>query len=325
MAKPTDSFKQFNYGLRPSKQVERKIMIEVLLRLTSAGYRISDYTYLGFGSVYYIDFVMFHKYLFICDMVCVEWGRVEKRMRFNKPFKFIKLKLGPLLSHIPKIRRNKEYLVWLDYDRALDPEMLQDIDGCLTRLGSRSIFISTVDARPKLPADEFDFDLDEMNSEDREKFTARTYREWFGAYTTRPITRNAVSGSEVAPIFAEVLVERIRQTLSRRGDGLRLIQIFNYVYKDGAPMLTLGGIVGSEEDETALRRDGILGHDFIRTGGESLKISLPLLTIREKQWLDSRLDKKLTADKLTFELEEELLQSYRLFSKEYPTFLEALL
>jgi hypothetical protein len=104
MARPTDSFKQFDYSLRPSKQVERKAMIEVLLNLSSAGYAISDYTYLGFGSVYYVDFVMFHKYLFIRKMVCIEWGDVEKRMKFNKPFKFIKLKLMPLASYIPSLR-----------------------------------------------------------------------------------------------------------------------------------------------------------------------------------------------------------------------------
>src|SRR5579863_7182687 len=103
MAQPTDSFKKFDYSLRPSKQVERKIMIEVLLRLAKAGFNINEYGYLGFGSVYYVDFVMFHKYLFIEKMTCVEWGDVEKRMRFNKPFKFIKLKLGALSKYIPSI------------------------------------------------------------------------------------------------------------------------------------------------------------------------------------------------------------------------------
>lgn len=73
MAQPSNSFKQFHYGLRPSKQIERKIMIEVFLRLSKEGYNISDYTYLGFGSVYYVDFVMFHKYLFMEEMICVEW------------------------------------------------------------------------------------------------------------------------------------------------------------------------------------------------------------------------------------------------------------
>ena len=48
---------------------------------------------MGFGSAYYVDFVMFHKYLFIENMVCVEWSEIPKRMRFNKPFNFIKLRM----------------------------------------------------------------------------------------------------------------------------------------------------------------------------------------------------------------------------------------
>jgi hypothetical protein len=72
MAQPANSFKQFDYALRPSKQVERKVMIEVLLRLAKAGFNISEYGYVGFGSVYYVDFVMFHKYLFIEQMTCGE-------------------------------------------------------------------------------------------------------------------------------------------------------------------------------------------------------------------------------------------------------------
>lgn len=323
MAQPTDSFKQFHYGLRPSKQVERKIMIEVLLRLSRAGYNISDYIYLGFGSVYYVDFVMFHKYLFIQEMVCVEWGDVEKRMRFNKPFKFIKLKLGALLNHIPSMHRTKQYLVWLDYDRSLDSEMLQDIDGCLNRMARKSIFIITIDARPKLPMDQFD--LEDKTTEERDRLTVETYREWFGLYVNEEITRDTISRQHVASLFYEVVMERIRQTLAQRGSGFRFLQIFYYVYRDGAPMLTVGGIIGTEQDEEELQASRILGHRFVRRNSEYLEISVPPLTIREKHWLDSRLDGNLRADKLQFELEEELLDNYRKFYKEYPTYMEALL
>jgi hypothetical protein len=90
-------------------------------------------------------------------------------------------------------------------------------------------------------------------------------------------------------------------------------------------MLTLGGIIGNEEDQIALQKDGILNHGFVRTGTNVLEISVPPLTIREKHWLDSHIDDKLTAGKLRFELDEELLMNYRTFSKEYPTFLEALI
>jgi hypothetical protein len=323
MTQPSDSFKQFHYGLRPSKQVERKIMIEVLLRLSKAGYDISDYVYLGFGSVYYVDFVMFHKYLFIQDMVCVEWGEVPKRMKFNKPFKFIKLKMGALLQYIPNIRRTKKYLVWLDYDRSLDLEMLQDIDGCLNRLGPQSIFIITIDARPKLPKDLFD--VEDMATNEREKLKVETYREWFGKYVDEEITLDTISRSNVAPLFYEVVLERMRQTLSRRGNGLRFYQIFNFIYQDGAPMLTVGGIVGTDEDKESLQSCGILGHKFVRTGSQCVEISVPPLTIREKQWLDSRLHGKLTATNLQFELEQNFLDNYRKFYKEYPTYIEGLL
>jgi hypothetical protein len=323
MAEPANSFKQFDYSLRPSKQVERKIMIEVLLRLSKAHYSVSDYKYLGFGSVYYVDFVMFHKYLFIEKMICVEWGEVARRMKFNKPFKFIKLKLGPLSKHIPTIRPSEKFLVWLDYDRALDQDMVQDIDGTVGRLGRGSIFIVTIDARPRLPKDEFD--VSGMSQEQRERLTVKIYKEWFGQYVESRINSATIAGFHVAPLFYEVVIERIKQTLTRRERNLRFIQIFHYVYRDGAPMFTVGGIIGTDVDERALQDAGILNHRFVRTSSDYLEISVPPLTLREKQWIDWRLDQNLTADKLSFELDEDLLANYRRFYKEYPTYLETLL
>ncbi len=85
------SYEKFNYLLRPSKQVERKLFIEALHHLRTAGYPVYDYTYLGLGSVFYADFVLFHKYLYIDRMVCAEKDEIAPRMKFNKPFGFVKL------------------------------------------------------------------------------------------------------------------------------------------------------------------------------------------------------------------------------------------
>jgi hypothetical protein len=244
-------------------------------------------------------------------------------MRFNKPFKFIKLKLGALSKHIPSIRSAEKLFAWLDYDRALDLEMLQDIHGMSSRLSRSSLLVITTDARPRLPKDLFD--LEKISLEERELLTQETYMEWFGQYIAAPITRDTISSVHVAPLFYEVILERIRQTLGRRGQGLRFIQLFNYVYKDGAPMFTIGGMIGTGDDEQALQKAGILNHRLVRTGPDYLEISVPPLTVREKHWLDHRLDKSLTAAKLCFELDEDLLQNYRKFYKEYPTYLETLL
>ena len=43
------SYDKINYLLRPSKQVERKLFIEGLQRLSKADYYISEYTYAGLG------------------------------------------------------------------------------------------------------------------------------------------------------------------------------------------------------------------------------------------------------------------------------------
>lgn len=325
MAIPTDSFKQFHYGLRLSKQIERKVMIEVLHRLSNHGYSWVDYTYVGFGSVFYIDFIMFHKYLFLEKMICIEWGDIARRMKFNKPFKFITLELGALSSYIAKMKTNKPYLVWLDYDRSLDDVMLQDIDGCVGRIGPRSIFVVTIDARPKLPSDlpELD-DVSEMSADDRESLTVQKYKEWFAAYANRTITRDDLSRNHVTDLFYQVVTERIRLTLSQRG-GLQFVQLFNYLYRDGAPMFTLGGIVCTESDRTKLEATRILDQEFVINGADYLEISAPPLTIREKHWLDSKLDANLKSTDLPFELEDELLADYRRFYRAYPTYFETLL
>ena len=74
------SYEKFNYLLRPSKQVERKLFIETLHRLRDADYPICSYTYVGLGSIFYADFILFHKYLYIDRMICAERDEVERRM-----------------------------------------------------------------------------------------------------------------------------------------------------------------------------------------------------------------------------------------------------
>jgi hypothetical protein len=323
MAQPSDSFKQFNYFLRPSKQVERKLMIEVLSRLSDAGYKISDYKYIGFGSPFYVDFIMFHKYLFMDDMVCVEWGDIPSRMKFNKPYHFIRLRLGAFLKHIPTIKSGQRHLVWLDYDRSLDEEMLRDVDGALSRLGPKSVFIITIDARARLPKELLD--LDRMSLDEREERTVQIYADWFRPYTGQAVTRSLIAQAHVGELFREVVTERIRQSLVGSGSDVQFVQLFNFLYRDGAPMITVGGMIGTSKDKSALEEAGILGHRWVRTGPEFLEISVPPLTTREKYWLDSNLIGRQRPKKLQFELDDEHLENYLLFYKEYPTYLEALL
>ena len=61
---PTESYQKVHYELRPAKQVERRMLVDALLGLAVAGFPIQDYQYTGMGSIYFIDFILFHRFLF---------------------------------------------------------------------------------------------------------------------------------------------------------------------------------------------------------------------------------------------------------------------
>ena len=72
-SKGKPSFKNINYMFRPKKQIERKIFIELFQKIQHAlDTNISEYQYIGLGSIYYYDFILFHKYLKIRDMISLD-------------------------------------------------------------------------------------------------------------------------------------------------------------------------------------------------------------------------------------------------------------
>jgi len=55
------SFEKINYIFRPKKQIERKILIELFQKIQNTlNINISEYQYIGLGSIYYYDFILFH-------------------------------------------------------------------------------------------------------------------------------------------------------------------------------------------------------------------------------------------------------------------------
>ena len=73
MTKSIPSFEKINYLLRPKKQIERKIIIEILQKIQKPlKIDISKYCYIGMGSIYYYDYILFHKFLGISNMVSID-------------------------------------------------------------------------------------------------------------------------------------------------------------------------------------------------------------------------------------------------------------
>lgn len=60
-----------NYSLRPRKNIERKILCDIIRSLSYFG-PVDEYRYLGFGSFYYQDYILFHKEFSITQAISFE-------------------------------------------------------------------------------------------------------------------------------------------------------------------------------------------------------------------------------------------------------------
>jgi len=128
MTTPTESYKKVHYELRPAKQVERRILVDALQALATAGFPIRDYQYTGMGSIYFIDFMLFHRLLGLTRMLSVEYDtQIRKRVEFNRPFDCVDIKIAPVGEVIPTLSKDLKHLVWLDYDDILSGSQLDDV------------------------------------------------------------------------------------------------------------------------------------------------------------------------------------------------------
>lgn len=321
-AQSEGSFSKLNYLLRPSKQVERKLIIEALHLLGIQGYSIPDYRYVGLGSIYFADFLMFHKYLYINDMLCVEHKEIEQRMRFNRPFEFIELYMGPVSEVLPTLDRSRPHLIWLDYDYTLGVKVLSDCNSALTVMAPGSLLIVTVTAQ----LSEVERASSAAERHERSLKHAAQFNEWFGHILSEPVEPRHLTRKRLPQLFADVFRLQFADTTRARADAdLDFMQIFNYKYADGASMLTFGGIIETPERIAHLESGGYLRESFACRGREPMLISVPQLTVREKQWLDQNLRSvEAGLECKEFEIDKESLENYCKFYRHYPTYYETL-
>lgn len=308
------SYQKFNYLLRPAKQVERKLLIEGLHHLSSGGFRIRDYRYIGFGSPFFADFTLFHKYLYVDDAICVERTSIARRMRFNRPFAGLKLRMNEVSEIIADVDRKKRHLVWLDYDYPLNESVLLDVAGFAAALARESIVIVTVEADPRT-----DDDLPRDLAKQVREFRRQEVEDQIGQFVSGGIKPAHLSPKKLAEVFARVLIERFKDELAIR--SLEFIPLFNFCYADGRQMLSVGGMFGDPVTALRVRSSGVYDLPFVQTGIRPSVIKVPPLTSRERLWLDQNPMRR----NLPFEVSADEAEDYRRFYRHYPSYFEALL
>lgn len=247
---------------------------------------VESYQYVGLGSVYFSDFALFHRALGIQKMVSIEKQLThEQRFRDNLPYANVELLMGPTSTELPKVKlEDMRSIVWLDYDDPLSRGMLDDLRHVLLRVCSGTAIVVTVQAHPP------------SKPEGDSRSTVQIVSQQIGSDVVDPgLADEDFYGWGTAAIYRKALVDHIAAVLASRnatrpyGQQFLFEQVLNFNYRDGAPMLTVGGVIFDRGQKMLFDQCGFDELTFSRRGTEAFLIDIPLLTLRELRRLESQL------------------------------------
>jgi len=318
------SYRKINYDLRPAKSIERKMFCEALRKLTVFS-DLSKYRYIGFGATFFTDFLLIHKSLGLKNLISIEKVKRDRsRFKFNCPYRCVQLQIGDSNDILPKIGWAQKTILWLDYDERLKESMLTDIGTFISRVQAGSIILITINVKP-------DESLEQGAAKSRyDQLTERITK----IKIPIGVEEKDLDNQNYPKVCYDIINNEIDEILSKRNGGLenKLIykQLFNFYYKDSSPMLSVGGILYSEEDKIKIDECDFSGLSFIRCDRDiydSYKIYIPILTVREMRYLDQMMplnDKlKIQKEKIPKFLTKNMIENYSKVYRYVPNYVEA--
>ncbi|WJO24085.1 hypothetical protein LU688_11100 [Pseudomonas soli] len=316
------SFEAINYSLRPNKCVERKIIFETLVGLSSS-FDFSTYQYLGMGSMWFVDFILAHKSLGIEELVSFELEEYSPRAMFNRPYKNIRVFPGLAAEGIEATDWSKPSIVWLDYDCGPEnPAVFEDSATVASKISPASILMVTVNAHMGRVPDK--------DSEGNPQGRHKGLEQIIGDAAPSAEEFKHINVKNYHNVLATCLTRHIERAHRRSGRGGKFVSFLNYYYKDNAPMITVGGMFVDEESDLKLNENRcFLNSEYI--GPALYPIQVPPLTHRERISLDAllpsseKISEAEVLEKLGFKLDQSQLDDYAKFYKLYPSYGELVL
>jgi hypothetical protein len=309
------SFERANYFLRPNKSVERKIVFSGIQAL-SEHLPISDYQYIGLGSMWFVDFVIAHKQFKIDRMFSMERaGDPYRRALFNCPYSCIEVLEGDSTDLLPSLPlAEKPSLTWMDYDTTITNTCLTDISILCEKCAPNSIVLVTLNAlKGSLP----------RKSEAGEELTDEdALRVVAGDLVPHPLPVKRLQSKRYPFLLAEILLNQFERSLSASGRSETFVKMFEIVYVDGLPMITVGGII-AEPDKAQKMSDLAKSPKWEGIPGRTLNV--PPITLLEKTLMDQLLPSLPDLDETHLvetglALSVDHLQTYQRFYRHYPVF-----
>lgn len=270
------SDQKINYQYRPAKSIERKMLCD-LIRETQLIRGDGEMRYIGLGAKYFTDFLLLHNEFGTTDMISIE-ALKERQLRydFNNPLKCIQMWYGSTNEVLPQISgfEEKMNLVWLDFDDAFGESMLYDLETICRNIDVGSMFFISCNYSYR----------GGTQSEKRESFKASV-----GSFFDEKIKKAEYTSKKMPYVIKKVIDNQIRRIIdlrnrTERGIAIEYMQLLFLTYQDGAPMMTIGGILVDEEMKNKIVQSKLGDkYTFVSNGEKVFSIDIPNLTNKEIQ------------------------------------------
>lgn len=289
-----------NFSTRQNKSIERSLVFESL-RALQANNLFKPIKYVGFGSVWFVDFQMAHRVLNPVHLLSIEKDpNIASRAKFNRPFRNIDVEQGEADKVLPVLMDQDDkddfsWVVWLDYDGPLESVELESILETAGDLPRSSVLLTTFNVRRR-----------SYWIKDRKDTVHLRLERLFGSDVAGSIDPTEVeTGEQFTRTMSNLVHEAISDRLRTYG-GSKFAPIVSVPYSDtSADMLTVGGYIGSTDDVDRAKK--IADHEEW-PGIATQPINYDPLTLKEVLELRSLLptEKQLTATTVKTELGIEL-------------------
>ena len=266
---PRSSARLVSYDLRPAKQTERRILLDLVALGRACGLELSGYRYVGMGANRFYDYLLLHRYLGIHNMVSLEHDpNMVKRARFNAPYGFIEVREQSTTDFIQLDEFDSRSIYWFDYDGAIGKEVIDDIYSLGTAVSPGDFIFVTVSGEPPRVV--------------RKSSTPQRmdwYKETFGDVANR-IQPEDCETSTFRQSVHKLLCTTFRHAFAGANDVFSMpLQIF---YRDSTQMVTVGGCYLRAADDEEFRRRCQEELPFLDVEGDD-PYSIPHLSLSERE------------------------------------------
>jgi hypothetical protein len=236
------------------------------------------------------------------------------RAKFNAPYSTVHVEHGLSTAILPKLFEDpslagRPWMVWLDYDYGFNECVRDDVRLVIENAPVNSVLVATFNG------------LDKKYGQKPGERVERL-RELLGPVVPDELEPSAIKAEQMQATLADLGLDFMKSIAAEIARPGGFVRAFRVIYRDGAPMVTIGGVLPVRGAARGVR-DLVNGKSWPALPAKP--IAAPPLTMREAAVLQSLLPcaTKLTRgdiQKLGFDLEEDQIEAFETYYREYPAF-----